>query len=72
MNKYVLRTDERMPSKNNFWGIEAASGPEEARSRFRKRIDKIEGSYPRSTYLGRREEDRERRLREDDFEVELL
>jgi hypothetical protein len=71
MNKYVLKTDERMPSENNYWGIEPASSAEEARTIFRK---KIEGSYSSSKFLHlqAREEDRKRRLREGDFEVELL
>jgi hypothetical protein len=60
-----------MPSKNNYWGIEPASSPEAARTIFRK---KIEGSYSSTKFLHlqSREEDRKRRLREDDFEVELL
>jgi hypothetical protein len=71
MNKYVLKTDERMPSKNNFWAIEAATSPEEARRQFRRRI---ETSYCASEnhYLQSREEDRKRRLREDDFDIEVL
>lgn len=71
MNKYVLKTDERMPSKNNFWGIEAATSPEGAREQFLRRI---ESSYCASAnyWLQSREEDRKRRLREDDFDVELL
>jgi hypothetical protein len=71
VNKYVLKTDDRMPSRNNYWGIEVAGSPEEAEDRFRKRI---EGSYipAKNGYLQRREEDRERRLREDDVRVELL
>lgn len=71
MNKYVLKTDERMPSKNNFWGIEAAVDSEEASKQFRTRI---EASYSASTsyYMRSREEDRKRRLQQNDFEVELL
>jgi len=71
MNKYVLKTDERMPSKNNLWGIMAASSPEEARNLFQK---KIRGWYAPSKFrhLHSMEEDRDRRLRENDFDVELL
>jgi hypothetical protein len=71
MKKYVLKTDERMPSKSNLWGIEAGSSPEEAKSAFRR---KIEGWHSSSKFhhLLSMEEDRKRRLREDDFDVELL
>lgn len=69
--KYVLKTDERMPSKNNLWGIEAASSPEEARSLFRKRVEGWHSSS-KFQHLRSMEEDRKRRLREDDFDVELL
>jgi hypothetical protein len=71
MKKYVLTTDERMPSKNNFWGIEAANSPEEAKTNFRKRV---EGWHSSSSFhhLRSMEEDRARRLQEDDFDVELL
>lgn len=71
MKKYVLKTDEHMPGKNNFWGIEAANSPEEARDLFRKRIETAYSSSEQR-FLRSREGDRERRLREDDFDVELL
>jgi hypothetical protein len=71
MNKYVLKTDERMPSKRNLWALEAAGTPEEARKRFRRRIESWHCSVE-WRHLRAMADDRERRLREDDFEVELL
>ncbi len=71
VKKYVLKTDERMPSKNNLWGIVAASGPEEARNLYKEKIEMWHSSS--SLYhLRSMEEDRNRRLQEDDFDVELL
>ena len=68
---YVLVTDQRMPSKGNLWGTQAASGLEEARTRFRDRIERWHFPSKNSPHLHHMEEDRARRLRENDFDVEL-
>jgi hypothetical protein len=67
---YVLKTDECMPSKTNLWGTQAASSPEKAKILFRA---KVKGWYAPSnvSHLRFMEEDRARRLRENDFDVEL-
>ncbi len=66
---YVLTTDPRMPSKSNLWGTQAGSSPEDASARFKARIQKwyspIKGGH-----LTLMDEDRARRLRENDFSVE--
>jgi hypothetical protein len=69
---YVLASDPRMPSKDNLWGTEPASSPEEARNRFREHIKSWHNSSGSNNwYFRRMEEDRARRLRDDDFDVEL-
>lgn len=68
---YVLVTDPRMPSKGNLWGTQAASRPEEARTRFRDRIERWHSPSKTFHHLQHMEEDRARRLRENDFDVEL-
>jgi hypothetical protein len=68
---YVLKTDERMPSTRNLWGTQAACSPEEAKTLFRQ---KVTGWYAPPTslfHLQSMELDRARRLREDDFDIEL-
>ena len=72
MMKYVLKTDERMPSTLNFWGLEAAKSPEEAKEQFRTRVKNWYAPSAAMAHLRRMEDDRARRLREDDFEVEEL
>lgn len=67
---YVLKTDPRMPSRNNLWGTEAGRSPEDASARFKVRIHNWH-SPVKTVHLGRLEEDRARRLRENDFSVEL-
>lgn len=67
---YVLVTDPRMPSKDNLWGTQPARSPEDASARFRVRIKNWHSSS-KVAHLLRMEKDRERRLREDDFAVEL-
>jgi hypothetical protein len=71
VNKYVLKTDERMPSRRNLWGIVAATSLEEATGLFQKKIG--EWHAPSTLHHPRcMEEDRDRRLGENDFAVELL
>ena len=70
--KYVLKSDERMPSKGNFWGIEAAFSAEEAQKNFRDRITTFRALKTAFTHEKAMEKDRHRRIAEDDFEVELL
>ena len=67
---YVLVTDPRMPSNDNLWATEPARSPEEASARFRARINNWH-SYSKYAHELRMEVDRERRLREEDFAVEL-
>jgi hypothetical protein len=68
---YILASDPRMPSKDNLWAAEAASSSEEARARFRKRIKGWHVSAHGSYHFHRMEEDRARRVRDNDFDVEL-
>jgi hypothetical protein len=67
---YVLTTDPRMPSKDNLWGTMVSRSPEDASARFKA---KIQDWYAPSemAHLVRMKEDRARRLRENDFSVEL-
>jgi hypothetical protein len=67
---YVLTTDPRMPSKGNLWGTQAGSSLEDATARFKARITGYYSSND-TGHLGRMMHDRDRRLREDDFTVEL-
>ena len=67
---YVLMTDPRMPSKLNLWGTEPARSPEEASARFKDRVTRFYTSS-QTGHLRRMDEDRERRLRENDFSVAL-
>jgi hypothetical protein len=68
---YVLTTDPRMPSRNNLWGTEPGRSPEDASARFKARIQRWNSSSIKTGHLGRLEEDRARRLAEDDFSVDL-
>ena len=68
---YVLKTDDRMPSKGNLWGTQAASSPEKATTLFREKLKGWHSPSSRLGHLQSMEEDRARRLREDDFDVEL-
>jgi len=68
---YVLATDPRMPSKGNLWGTQAGSSPEDASARFKARIQKWYSPIKGGQHLTLMDEDRARRLREDDFRVEL-
>lgn len=67
---YVLTTDLRMPSKANLWGTQAGRSPEDASARFRAKITRYYSSRD-TGHLSRMMDDRDRRLREDDFIVEL-
>lgn len=67
---YVLVTDPRMPSKDNLWATQPGENPEEASAGFRGRIKNWHSSS-KFAHERRMEADRERRLREDDFAVEL-
>lgn len=67
---YVLTTDARMPSKSNLWGTQAGRSPEDASARFKARIQQWY-SPSEMAHLARMKEDRARRLRENDFGVEL-
>jgi hypothetical protein len=68
---YVLKTDDRMPSKGNLWGTQAANSPEKAKTLFREKVKGWHSPSSRLGHLQSMEEDRARRLREDDFDVEL-
>ena len=70
MGLYVLTTDERMPSEGNLWGTMEGDSPEDASARFKV---KIQGWYSgiATGHLGRMDDDRARRLAENDFGVEL-
>jgi hypothetical protein len=70
--KYVLVTDPKMPSRRNLWGIQVATSLENARARFKVRIENWHTSSGTSSHLRLMEEDRRRRLDKDDFDVELL
>jgi hypothetical protein len=59
-----------MPSKGNLWGTQAGRSPEDASARFKARITKYYSSKE-TGHLGRMMHDRDRRLQEDDFAVEL-
>ena len=68
---YVLVSDPRMPSKSNLWATQAASSPEEARTKFHDRIKAWYSPNSKDLHLRLMEDDRLRRLNEDDFDVEL-
>lgn len=73
MEKYVLRTDEPESSPRNLWGLRPAASLEDAKEIFRNHITNWHcSSSSKSIHLRRMQEDRARRLREDDFDVELL
>jgi len=69
---YVLVTDPRMPSKANLWGTQEAHNSEEAQTLFRNKIERWYHS-PDTTnhHFQLMDADRERRVRENDFAVEL-
>jgi len=71
MDKYVLKSDPRQPSKANCWGLMPAESPEEASVLFKAKVTKYH-STEESGYLHRLTEDRDRRLATNDFDVELL
>jgi hypothetical protein len=67
---YVLTTDARMPSKSNLWGTQVARSPKDASAQFKEKIQQFH-STDGLAHLRVMEKDRARRLREDDFSVEL-
>jgi hypothetical protein len=67
---YVLASDPRMPSKANLWGTQPGRSPEDASARLRAKITRYYSSRD-TGHLSRMMDDRGRRLREDDFIVEL-
>jgi hypothetical protein len=71
MDKYLLKSDPRQPSKANCWGLMPAESPEEASALFKARVMKC-SSTNASGHLHRMMEDRDRRLATNDFDVELL
>ena len=72
MGKYVLKTDDQEHFRRNLWGTETADSAKEAEGIFRKIVTDWYCSSDPGVYLSRMVRDRERRLREDDFEVALL
>lgn len=70
--KYVLIGDPRIPDTGNLWGIEAASSPEEAQTKFEIRIKGFYSSGSKDFQLQRMDVDRLRRIAEKDFAVELF
>jgi len=68
--KYILKTDPRCPSRDNLWGAEPAETAEEAKERFKTKIGNSHNSSDWS-HFRKMDEDRKRRLAEDDFEVEI-
>jgi hypothetical protein len=69
-SKYVLTTDPRMPSKSNLWGTMVGRSHEDASARFKAKIQQFY-SPSKMAHFARMKEDRARRLRENDFSVEL-
>ncbi len=72
MGRYVLKSDNQELYRRNLWGVETANTSREAENIFRKIVADWYCSSEPGVYLSRTVRDRERRLREDDFAVELL
>ena len=69
--KYILTGDPRIPDTGNLWGIMTATTEAEAKTKFEI---KVKGWYHKSTdfHFRRMEDDRQRRITENDFAVELF